>query len=438
MRSKIFISVLVALALVFSFAVSVKDAKADAILFPWVIKSDAVSTIISVVNTAGIVGSYEFQSIPFRLHYDYYYKRTTDNLQTEDCINHSFKQFTSKDDIITFDASGNINAGLPLFFDTSPYDLLQPMNLIDPGPRRAFLIVDNNTGNFNDLGVNEDGTLYGEAIVLEIAGGAAWGYIAFNAAEGTGPSQTAPVTFRNGQDDQGEVVGGAISSVAGVAVPNPHGTITLGIRPEITQTVLLPDNMGTTRFFFTPADMTVPAGAELPTCPVDSAVPNQRLGNINTRIQLIAQQPDGTYIGGMYNNDEEILDFHNPKNIVCTSGDNVDQLVAGGALNYLQTTGKQGWAYMDPLEGTYDSPTDPDICPDNPSVDMIIGKLEFTTTGIDFDNDTVLDMTGTFNNFVWLRDRTEIVPGPAVGTNIIHNCRWQPFPAPGARICVNP
>ena len=428
MRSKVFISVLVALALAFSFGITVKDAKADQLMFPWILKSTAVSTLVSVVNTAGMTGTYEFMSVPFRLHYDYYYKATTANLQTETCINHSFKQYTSKDDIITFDASGNINAGLPLFHDTSPYDLLQPMHLIGDPPRRAFLLVDNDTPAFIDFGAtNVDGTLYGEAMFLELANGAAWGYIAYNASPGPNPSQTSPVTMFDGQDDLGEVIGGAQSVILGVPIVNPHAG------GERTETVWLPDNMGTTRVFLTPMDTVVVVPSQLG-CPPEIAA-NQRQGNINTRVQLIVQQPDGTFIGGIYNNDEEILDFNNPKNIVCTSADNIDQLVAGGALNYLTTTGRQGWSFIGMLDGTFDGP-DADTCADNPALDMSIGKLEFTTTGVDFDNNGSIDMSGTFNNFVWLRDRTTAVPGPGFGTNVIHNCRWTP-PA-GPLVCVNP
>src|SRR4030065_1739607 len=88
--------------------ITVKFARADAILFPWVVKSQSVSTIISVANTAGIGGTYEYQSIPFRLHYQYWYKLTTANSNTETCTNHSFNQDTSKNDVVSFDAAGNI------------------------------------------------------------------------------------------------------------------------------------------------------------------------------------------------------------------------------------------------------------------------------------------------------------------------------------------
>lgn len=89
--------------------------------------------------------------------------------------------------LVTFDAACNINGGQALFNDPSPYGGAS-FCLNEASPRRAFLLVDNNTPQFVTDGVNLDGTLYGEAIVMELQSGAAWGYIAYN-AWGTG--QTA-------------------------------------------------------------------------------------------------------------------------------------------------------------------------------------------------------------------------------------------------------
>jgi hypothetical protein len=423
MRPKAILSVVVGIALLLSFGVGIKDAKADVLMFPWIVKSTAVSTIVSVVNTAGIAGTYEFQSVPFRLHYQYWYKNSTENLQTETCTNHSFKQFTSKDDIITFDAAGNLGNGRALFNDASPYDATQPMNLIADAPRRAFLLVDNNTPAFVNFGdTNVDGTLYGEALVLELSGGAAWGYIAYNASGGDESSQTSPVSFTDGLDPLGEVIGGAVLTGA----PNE---MELG---EVTQTTLYPVEMGTTRFFMTPVDSDIgdldPNNTVL--CGTDGIV-NQRSGNINTRVMMVIDENfiggGAGLAGGIYDNDEEVLDFNNPKNIVCTSADDMDQLVSGGALSYLQTTGQQAWSFIATMNGTWDGP-DFDICPDNPSTDMIIGKLEFTTTGITIAGTPI---NGTFNNFVWLRDSNSAISGTVghgegTGTNALHNEEYQP------------
>ena len=108
MRSKVLIAVLVALCMLFSFG-TVKNAQADQILFPWIVKSTAVSTIISVVNTAGSNLGWNYQGVDQILHYQYWYKNSTANGQTEACTNQSFKRPTSKDDLVIFDAAANIN-----------------------------------------------------------------------------------------------------------------------------------------------------------------------------------------------------------------------------------------------------------------------------------------------------------------------------------------
>jgi hypothetical protein len=59
---------IIALCLIFS-SMTVGYAHADAIMFPWVIKTDTVSTIISVVNTAH--GDLLYEE---RLHFQYWYK----------------------------------------------------------------------------------------------------------------------------------------------------------------------------------------------------------------------------------------------------------------------------------------------------------------------------------------------------------------------------
>lgn len=103
MRSKVILSVLVCLALLLSLGVAVKEVKADAIMFPWIIKNTGVtSTLISVVNTAGVpvAGVYAVSGVPFELHYEYWWKTGG---QTDVCDEWDFRKPTSKDDIVTFE-----------------------------------------------------------------------------------------------------------------------------------------------------------------------------------------------------------------------------------------------------------------------------------------------------------------------------------------------
>lgn len=373
MRSKAFLAVLVALAMLISFGATVKDAKADAILFPWIVKSSAVSTLVSVVNTAGISdfpGDYDA-----RLHYQYWYKRSTANGQTELCDPVSFKRPTSKDDIVTFDAAGNINDGKALFNDPSPYGG-QSFRLNAEAPRRAFLIVDNNTPAIVRAGTNVMGTLYGEALVLELAGGAAWGYVAMQTAGGVASSQTSQVIFAN-----------PLKPFQVLNTTNADTPVYPGV------TTILPPDIATTKFFMTPIDLT--AGGDDAT-----AATGQRKGNINTRVQLVVmdQSIPGTYYGGMYDNDENIIDFIRIKNIVCTSADDFKALITEAAFNMFKATGGQGWSYVRTRNGNIDqSPLNNTA--DNPESAMAIGKLEYTTSGMAIDGKTV---PGTFNNFIWI------------------------------------
>ena len=84
MDRKAVISVMVGIALLLSLGAWVKDAAADAILFPWVVRSADVTTVISVVNTAETEA--EALGLPFhnnRIHVEYWHKLTTANDQEE-------------------------------------------------------------------------------------------------------------------------------------------------------------------------------------------------------------------------------------------------------------------------------------------------------------------------------------------------------------------
>jgi len=112
MRGKIIIICMLIALLVSSGSLSGK-AFADAILFPWIVKSNTASTLISVVNTAGTIpGTYPNDVIP-KLHYEYLYKSSINNGDTELCVDYDFLRPTSVNDLVSFDASGIMMAGKP-------------------------------------------------------------------------------------------------------------------------------------------------------------------------------------------------------------------------------------------------------------------------------------------------------------------------------------
>jgi hypothetical protein len=383
----------------------VKDASADAILFPWVVRSADVTTVVSVVNTAETDA--EASGLPFhnnRIHIEYWLKDSPANLQDETCHEYNYEATSSKDDMVTWDIAGHFNGGLPMFNDTSNEVIAVPdMTLAVEDPRRAFLIVDNNTDSLIDADTNVDGTMYGEATIIEHVTGAAWGYIAYNATGGvktTDDDLNLDFSDMGHRDQQGEVI----------------------CDSETTQTTLLNPNDATTKLFVTP------------TYGDDDL--DQRQGNLNARVQLCRfperNGNDDPYTGdctggGIWNNEEGGFSFTEKKNIVCTTADNIVDFFGGaGSSAYTQwvASGKAGWAYivthwgnLDDIRGTDDfRPTD----------EAIIGKLEYGSN-LSWDG----SIADTINTFVWLRDNSSLISwcqdnsddwrcDPA-GINIIHN-----------------
>jgi len=394
--------------MLFSFGI-VKNAQADQLLFPWIVKSPTVSTIISVVNTAGSNLGWNYLGVDQQLHFQYWYKIATDTgtaaSQTVPCTNQSFKRPTSKDDLVVFDASANINDGKPLFGDAVRYGD-QSFKLSAAGPIRAFLIVDNDTPFFTNTDTNVDGTLYGEALILELGGGAAWGYIAYNASGNSGASQqTSPSFFQDGLDVLGEVLGGANG-----ANVEAIGATGLG---EVSPVVLHATRDVTTRFFTTPIDN---SGAPA-TYSNDNNSLDQRTGNANAKIQLVYNPAGSDFYGGLFTDDESPIDFTKKKNIVCTSADTLQDLMTEAAYTDFAATLAPGWAMLDIQTGDIDANENDRI--DNPTDDMAVGKLEYATGGFSFDGKTPSFSSAAFNDFKWIRN-TESLLG-CTGINCVRN-----------------
>ena len=422
---KAVIALTVCMALLLSLGSWVKDASADAIMFPWIVRSADVTTVISVVNTAETDA--EASGLPFhnnRIHVEYWHKLTTANDQEEMCTEYNYEASSSKDDMVTWDIAGHFNSGLPMFNDESNEVIGVPdMTLAVADPRRGFLLVDNNTealvesGCLGDVdytnifGCNVDGTMYGEATIIEHKTGAAWGYIAYNAWGGQRDPldpQGQDLEFADTADQQGEVIGDS----------------------ETTQTTLMNPNDATTKLFVTPVGWDDEW--------FDDMDLDQRRGNWNVRVQLCRfperEGENGTepYTGdctggGIWNNEEGGFSFTEKKNIVCTTADNIVDFFGGaGTSAYTQwvASGKAGWAYLVTHTGNIN---ERDGVEAFIGIDeAVIGKLEFGT-GLSWDG----GIADTINTFVWLRDKSSymelcqeqpgIPPCDSGGINIIHN-----------------
>jgi len=320
-------------------------AVADDIMFPWVPIFDSVSTVVSIVNLS--------TSTQLSLIYRYKAGDNYDN-QTATCEHYDINTDTSQNDILTFDASGNINGGQPIFGDvvsgTKGYtnaDLLALGNNITK-PARAFLLVSNGSAADEDL--------YGEAMVLEIAGGAAWGYDAYN------PAGYGIDNFEDPRDAYGEVVSNL----------------------EVTGAALWPPNKVTTKFFITPI--------------TDASMDN---GKLSVKVRLCKTESGGTCAeGGVWFNDETGVSTTKEKSVVCTAAPTLDHMLESAAYNAFKNKNVMGWTIIvvDPGSTTGGLAQ---------AEQAIIGKLDYTTSGITIEDITV---PGTLNNFIWLRsdagDRT--------------------------------
>ncbi len=322
------------------------SAKADTVLFPWVVKDKAISTLISLVNT------HDPGSSKIRFHLIYFYKETTKNEQTEACEEVDFCAPTSPNDIVVFDAAGNFNNGVPLFGDTAvkgtKYTSMGVSSLALPvdGPRRAFLMVNNEVYTTQQCGGGfdaEDGTLYGEAMVVDISNGAAWGYTAYNPRGAS--------SWNDFSDNEADPASIPTDQFGEVITDN-----------ETAKLVIMPPSVFTTKIFTTPV------------------YSNQWNGSLATSIQLYCDS-----LSGMFDADENCISFDKIKDVTCTDASTIDHFVSDGAWIIFKNTNAEGWAVLRVFEGT---------------AQAVVGKLEYNIGTTTFDGSSV---KGAINNFIWLR-----------------------------------
>jgi hypothetical protein len=219
-RSLVVLAVIVCFVLTFG---AFSAVKADTVLFPVIaVNQPNVTTIVSVLNWSGTAT---------HLHYTYRYK---DSLvggspnYTGGCTSASLTRPTSDDDLVSFDASGTLNGGNALFNDPNSYG--GGFGLSVTGPRRAYLLVTHSDASGTRVDVGEL-LIGGEAIVMDIASGAAWGYKAIN------DITTETNSFANYVDRGGTGV---------------YSSISQAMFLSIRQLTILPPNEWTTKFFVTP------------------------------------------------------------------------------------------------------------------------------------------------------------------------------------------
>lgn len=413
-------------------AVVVGTAQADEILFPYLVSSATVTTLVSTMNAAG---SFFGQAAPTELHYRYWYKNGGDaENNAAECDEVNLPLPSSANDIVTFDAGGvyakdNLNI---LFEDVTkstlpkgnnqgygsiPFGLLAGVTL----PVRSFLVVDNNDffGFDNNEFFRTGESLAGEAIILEFVNGAAWGYSAYNPAgrfdaEGT---RFNVYDFSDYVETAGEVIASENREFIG-NIAFAQGRVPVAIHPRLTATGA--DDI-ITKFFVTPIapsrfspsdNRWVEPGGRYRWVDGDGAVqfvdlPTQLRGDLTATVGL------GTFDVGlgavvMYNRDEGPVSGQVPQNVTCVGAVDVKSLLSEGALGLVP---KGGWSNL--IVGRWAKDSVSRLPSSTTRTDeAVVIKLEYNTA-----TSPSLDTVGIVNNAIWLRKGIkESIPQTPNGT----------------------
>jgi hypothetical protein len=332
---------------------------ADVALFPYVVNSATVTTIVSIVDQGAAGAGYNADGstggsrLHWRLNYkagenasnntarceevDYYLPSSTNDIQTVD-LGGKFGSATKG--VLFSDASvnNNWNAGT-----TASINYMLGAAAAGAGAQRGALFVHNAD---QDAGVAGQ-TLYGEAMVLDFSTGAAWGYQAALSDNGAANDNTA-FNF----------------------IPAATGT-TSGVL------TFMPLAETTTRVFVTPVN---PLAAN----PMLAANGASVAGwdQLNT---LVGMQ---TSTGVAFDRDENLVSGTALSNVVCVGAVDATSMMTAGAASVLANG---GWGRLTTAAGTTSGMT--------PTTRAVLTKLEYNTAG-KFNGQAI---PGTFNNGFILR-----------------------------------
>jgi hypothetical protein len=279
------------------------------------------------------------------------------------CDESNFCRPTTKNDIVTFDVAGQIESGMAMFNDDTSYNAGFGAPYFDlPGamgeicPQRGYLLVSHACGDCNDAAVvsRTVGDLDGEAMLLDIVSGAAWGYRA--ALSGLEDSYAfAGITY------------GGCNPTCGATTELMAENCANGRNQDMQKVALYPPNEFTTRFFVTPLVIGY-----------DDREPN----NDMTDIRKMWQKRTGVCLttgsaNGVFNRNEAVASKGQCVQVRCVGAIDLKSLV-GSVIDAPAFCSQGGWAYLDLIDPKppYDSDFDEDI---NDEVDhaAIVTKLQF-------------------------------------------------------------
>lgn len=344
--------------------VGMNAAQADEVFFPNLVASDAVTTILSVINDDDF-------SVP-DLHYRYYYQTTNG----APCAEANYKQPTSKNDIVTFDIGGVFGDSKGVLFEPAPAKAKYDKSFAifkNVKPVRAFAVVDNNDVFFPGQGID------GEAFLIEFSQGSVWGYPGYNAAEIVGWQDgqvvvANPYDFSDRVENNGEVL-----------VPTPAGSD--------------PDNYGV------PIAVMPWSGNIQTALFVTPVSTNQLSGNISATVGLVVNDPSNVAPDVMYDRDENPFSGARLATVTCVGRVNVPNLVSTATQQFLEESG--GWSNVVVTAGQ-----------------AVVMKLEYNDTA-PAELDGKPTGSGSWNNGYWLRKgiRESV---PRITTDITGPAKWMP------------
>jgi hypothetical protein len=316
----------------------VSVVQADAILFPYVVSSPTVTTILSVVNLD--YNTFGLDSGANPLHWRYWYKagaKATDNDATCDEVNARWT--SSPYDLVDVSVDGYFGDAMAAMFNdpsiNAKYDATtkKPMSLLKGlSPVRAFAIVDNDTGEDS----NRDLTA-GAAMIIELASGAAWGYQAYDPVTDLDRNE---YNFGEANERFGEVFG-------------PNGNDPSGRGSNISYK---PFAEIQTNLYVTPIGNDDVCTYSIFNGSQKCTEWDQLNGNLRTRIQLTvpdSYQGDDGDVG--YDRDENLVSGAVRQNVTCVGAVPIPSLMTAGARNLVADTGGFSRIYVDRPSATVDN-----------------------------------------------------------------------------------
>ena len=335
--------------------------KADTIMFPYVNENPGnVSTIISVINGANCIGGKggtctggSFGSLVGALHYRYVTKATpvltnggSDFLDT--CSEYDFCRPTSLNDIVTFDASGQLESGNAMFGDSgtggSSYaasfkDILTP-------PRRGYLLVSHASSYCFDI--TDKAELDGEAVLVDLVNGVAFSYKAVqNSTKGIN-SYNGNYSFKTSDDRLME---------AGYSF--------------YENTVIWPPDLALQRYFVTPLFINSNLTGLNDDMSMVSTAYQKR-----TRIGLKGWGPSAQTLG-VFDRNENFSSGGQSVHVRCVAAIDLQDLVGATLTNWLSQHGG-GWATVD-LEDPVPLAAEGETVINGGSYDAFVYDIKFGT-----------------------------------------------------------